>query len=158
MEQIAAVKLLHVPMALTRGVDVFMLDLDVGFLEDPKHMVAAFRDTPIVDIMVQVGCVLSPCCINQFVQQLCYSSPGGLHLHHEPHQGGLEDLVHRAAAQHRPLSVQRQQQDGEGVRARLGEVPAAPGRAGEEQARWDYSLQFHVECIIFYVICLVVFD
>eukprot|EP01034_Spumella_vulgaris_P027166 gene27166-33849_t len=53
MEQIAAVKLLHVPKALTRGVDVFMLDLDVGFLEDPVHMVEAFRETPIVDIMVQ---------------------------------------------------------------------------------------------------------
>jgi hypothetical protein len=53
MEQIAAVKLLHVPKALERGVDVFMLDLDVGFLEDPKHMVTAFRETPIVDIMVQ---------------------------------------------------------------------------------------------------------
>jgi hypothetical protein len=35
-------------------VDVFMLDLDVGFLESPKHMVQAFVETPIVDIFVQV--------------------------------------------------------------------------------------------------------
>ncbi len=54
MEQIAAVKLLHVPKALTRGVDVFMLDLDVGFLEDPQYMVDAFIATPIADILVQV--------------------------------------------------------------------------------------------------------
>jgi hypothetical protein len=31
-----------------------MLDLDVGFLESPKHMVQAFVETPIVDIFVQV--------------------------------------------------------------------------------------------------------
>lgn len=35
-------------------VDVFMLDLDVGFLESPRHMVKAFVETPIVDIFVQV--------------------------------------------------------------------------------------------------------
>ena len=54
MEQIARVKLLHIPKALDKSVDVFMLDLDVGFLEDPKYMVQAFRETPIVDIFVQV--------------------------------------------------------------------------------------------------------
>jgi hypothetical protein len=53
MEQIAKVKLFFVPVALTRGVDVFMLDLDVGFLGDPKIMVEAFVETPIVDILVQ---------------------------------------------------------------------------------------------------------
>ena len=53
MEQIAKVKLLYVPMALSKGVDVFMLDLDVGFLGDPKIMVGAFVGTPIVDILVQ---------------------------------------------------------------------------------------------------------
>jgi hypothetical protein len=62
MEQIAQVKLLHVPKALSRGVDVFMLDLDVGFLESPQHMVQAFIETPIVDIFVQVQCfILSHC-------------------------------------------------------------------------------------------------
>ena len=54
MEQIAQVKLLHVPKALNMGVNVFMLDLDVGFLENPKQMVTAFVNTPIVDIFVQV--------------------------------------------------------------------------------------------------------
>jgi hypothetical protein len=53
MEQIAKVKLYHVPKALEKGVDVFMLDLDVGFLSDPAVMVRAFVETPIVDVMVQ---------------------------------------------------------------------------------------------------------
>jgi hypothetical protein len=55
MEQIAQVKLLHVPKALSSGVDVFMLDLDVGFLENPSLMVQAFVETPVVDIFVQVN-------------------------------------------------------------------------------------------------------
>jgi hypothetical protein len=37
MEQIGVVKLLHIPRALARGVDIFLLDLDVGFLENPKY-------------------------------------------------------------------------------------------------------------------------
>lgn len=53
MEQIAAVKLFHIPKALLKGVDVFMLDLDVGFLADPMHMINAFTATPEVDIFVQ---------------------------------------------------------------------------------------------------------
>lgn len=53
MEQIAQVKLYHIPKVLNQGVDVFMLDLDVGFLENPGYMVEAFYGTPIVDIMVQ---------------------------------------------------------------------------------------------------------
>jgi len=53
MEQIGAVKLLHIPKALEKGVDVFMLDLDVGFLGDPKHMLRAFVETPTIDIFVQ---------------------------------------------------------------------------------------------------------
>ena len=48
------VKLLHIPQALTRGVDVFMLDLDVGFLASPQYMVKVFEETPIVDIFIQV--------------------------------------------------------------------------------------------------------
>lgn len=55
MEQIAKVKLFYVPLALTKGVDVFMLDLDVGFVHDPNIMVKAFTETPIVDILVQVS-------------------------------------------------------------------------------------------------------
>lgn len=53
MEQIAQVKLLLVPKALQRGVSVFLLDLDVGFLHDPVHLVRPFLETPVVDIMVQ---------------------------------------------------------------------------------------------------------
>eukprot|EP01035_Chromulina_nebulosa_P021819 gene21819-28237_t len=53
MEQIAGVKLYHIPKALSLGVNVFMLDLDVGFLDDPMHMVKVFMATPSVDIFVQ---------------------------------------------------------------------------------------------------------
>jgi hypothetical protein len=53
MEQIAELKLHHIPNALLKGVDVFMLDLDVGFLDNPMHMVNAFYETPKIDIFVQ---------------------------------------------------------------------------------------------------------
>jgi hypothetical protein len=36
MEQIGEVKLHDIPLAMGKGVDVFMLDLDVGFLSDPR--------------------------------------------------------------------------------------------------------------------------
>jgi hypothetical protein len=55
MEQIAKVKLFYIPMALNTGVNVFMLDLDVGFLYNPKIIIQAFHETPIVDIFVQVS-------------------------------------------------------------------------------------------------------
>lgn len=42
MEQIAQLKLYHMPRALQRGVDLFMLDLDVGFLDDPMRLVDKF--------------------------------------------------------------------------------------------------------------------
>lgn len=70
MEQIAQVKLLHVPKALNRGVDVFMLDLDVGFLHSPKLMIEAFVATPIVDIFVQVFIL----CLLHVFYMLCYCS------------------------------------------------------------------------------------
>lgn len=35
------------------GVDVFMLDLDVGFLANPNYLLTVYRKTPIVDIFVQ---------------------------------------------------------------------------------------------------------
>lgn len=53
MEQIGELKLFHVPRALESGVDVFMLDLDVGFLYSPMVLVKAFYATPHVDIFVQ---------------------------------------------------------------------------------------------------------
>jgi hypothetical protein len=55
MEQIAKVKLFYIPMALNTGVNVFMLDLDVGFLYNPNVLIQAFQETPIVDIFVQVS-------------------------------------------------------------------------------------------------------
>lgn len=53
MEQIATVKLLHIPKALSQGVSVFMLDLDVGFLANPMLMVKVFQENVEVDIFVQ---------------------------------------------------------------------------------------------------------
>lgn len=53
MEKIAMLKLRFIPRALLRGVDMFMLDLDVGFLADPHMILQAFEETPIVDIFVQ---------------------------------------------------------------------------------------------------------
>lgn len=54
MEQIAILKLHHVPKALASGVDVFMLDLDVGFLNSPRHMTEVFYETPTIDVFVQL--------------------------------------------------------------------------------------------------------
>ena len=42
MEQIAQLKLFIMPKALLKGVDIFMLDLDVGFLDDPMKLVSKF--------------------------------------------------------------------------------------------------------------------
>ena len=53
MESIAELKLFHIPQALLHGVDTFMLDLDVGFLNDPRHMVTPFYQVPTIDIFVQ---------------------------------------------------------------------------------------------------------
>ena len=53
MEQIAAVKLYHIPKALAAGVNIFMLDLDVGFLQTPRLMIQPFHETPTIDVFVQ---------------------------------------------------------------------------------------------------------
>lgn len=53
MEQIAIVKLQHVPQALQLNVSVFMLDLDVGWLHSPTIMLRAFSATPLLDVLVQ---------------------------------------------------------------------------------------------------------
>ena len=55
MEQIAILKLRHLPKALAKGIDVFMLDLDVGFLASPQPFIDVFND-PVnrkIDIFVQ---------------------------------------------------------------------------------------------------------
>jgi len=38
LEQIAELKLYHIPKALARGIDIVMLDLDVGFTENPMNL------------------------------------------------------------------------------------------------------------------------
>jgi len=53
MESIAELKLYHIPQALLQGVNTFMLDLDVGFLNDPRHMIKPFYEVPTIDIFVQ---------------------------------------------------------------------------------------------------------
>jgi hypothetical protein len=53
MESIAELKLYHIPQALLQGVSTFMLDLDVGFLNDPRHMIKPFFEVPTIDIFVQ---------------------------------------------------------------------------------------------------------
>ena len=42
LEQIANLKLLHLPKVLRKGVDLLMLDLDVGFLADPMKLIRQF--------------------------------------------------------------------------------------------------------------------
>jgi hypothetical protein len=44
MEEIAVFKLRHIPLALQRGVDLFILDLDVGFLSSPAPILDIFND------------------------------------------------------------------------------------------------------------------
>lgn len=51
MEQIAELKLLHIPKALKRGVDIIMIDLDVGFLTSPMNLINKIESD--VDIYVQ---------------------------------------------------------------------------------------------------------
>lgn len=52
LEQIAELKLLHLPKVLERGVDLIMLDLDVGFLSDPRRLLEGTK--PKFDVFVQV--------------------------------------------------------------------------------------------------------
>lgn len=54
MEQIAQLKMHTIPRALKAGVDIFMLDLDVGFLGDPMILVHKFyHSTEYLDAYVQ---------------------------------------------------------------------------------------------------------
>lgn len=104
MEQIAKVKLFYVPKALTMGVDVFMLDLDVGFLGDPNLMIQAFYATPIVDIMVQVS-VFFIVLFKLPNFYLASHSIGRLYLHNESHQSWVETVVHGAFAKYWSVSM-----------------------------------------------------
>eukprot|EP01032_Pedospumella_encystans_P024341 gene24341-27535_t len=52
LEQIGELKLLHLPKALAKGVDVLMLDLDVGFIDSPLNIVRKLHNSK-KDIFVQ---------------------------------------------------------------------------------------------------------
>jgi hypothetical protein len=53
MEQIAELKLLHLPKVLSKGVDLLMLDLDAAFTSSPLRLVEALNHFKKVDIFVQ---------------------------------------------------------------------------------------------------------
>ena len=53
MEQIAYLKLYHIPKALEKGVNVALLDLDVGFLSNPKSLLLQFMADADSDAYVQ---------------------------------------------------------------------------------------------------------
>jgi hypothetical protein len=54
MEQIAVLKLHCLPKALAQGVDVFTLDLDAGFVDDPRKLIDIFHKSG-KDVLVQVS-------------------------------------------------------------------------------------------------------
>eukprot|EP01040_Poterioochromonas_malhamensis_P007223 gene7223-7796_t len=51
LEQIAELKLYHLPKALNKGVNIIILDSDVGFLSTPKNLIDLIN--PKVDMYVQ---------------------------------------------------------------------------------------------------------
>jgi Nucleotide-diphospho-sugar transferase len=53
LEQIALLKLYLIPKALAIGIDVFTVDLDVGFLDDPMILVNEWQGYPNTDVFVQ---------------------------------------------------------------------------------------------------------
>ena len=53
MEQIAYLKLYHIPKALSKGVNVVLLDLDVGFLSNPRPLLERFMGDSSTDAYVQ---------------------------------------------------------------------------------------------------------
>lgn len=53
LEQIGELKLKHLPKALQRGVDLMMLDLDVGFLSDPRQVLQRISKKKRTDMFVQ---------------------------------------------------------------------------------------------------------
>ena len=128
MEQIGVVKLLHIPRALERGVDIFLLDLDVGFLADPRfvlfHLLRPYQAHSSLLLQIHDRGLLRD-------SNRGHLRAARLHLRDEPQRGGLEDLAHGAAAQHRHVPLPRQQPHDSHVRHRLAEVPedAADQRA-----------------------------
>lgn len=54
MEQVAEIKIFHVSKALERGANIFLLDLDVGFLRDPLILFQNFLDNPLEQVRAQM--------------------------------------------------------------------------------------------------------
>lgn len=63
-EQVAAVKIRHVGRALELGVNIMLLDLDVGFLRNPMILYEGFMENPDIQIICQmdIGSVITPPC------------------------------------------------------------------------------------------------
>jgi hypothetical protein len=58
MEHVAEIKLYHVGQALERGVNIMLVDLDVGFLNDPMLLAKGFLDNPYEKIRcVSISCL-----------------------------------------------------------------------------------------------------
>ena len=53
-EQVAAVKIRHVGLALALGVNIMLLDLDVGFLRNPMILYEGFMENPDIQIICQM--------------------------------------------------------------------------------------------------------
>eukprot|EP00603_Paraphysomonas_imperforata_P006984 CAMPEP_0114436028 /NCGR_PEP_ID=MMETSP0103-20121206/13198_1 /TAXON_ID=37642 ORGANISM="Paraphysomonas imperforata, Strain PA2" /NCGR_SAMPLE_ID=MMETSP0103 /ASSEMBLY_ACC=CAM_ASM_000201 /LENGTH=643 /DNA_ID=CAMNT_0001606199 /DNA_START=165 /DNA_END=2092 /DNA_ORIENTATION=+ len=53
-EQVAAVKIRHVGYALGKGVNVMLLDLDVGFLRNPMVLYEGFLENPDIQVICQM--------------------------------------------------------------------------------------------------------
>ena len=47
-------KLRHVGYALAAGVDIMLLDLDVGFLRDPMLLFSGFLENPFIQVRAQM--------------------------------------------------------------------------------------------------------
>lgn len=68
-EQVAAVKIRHVGLALGLGVNIMLLDLDVGFLRNPMILYEGFIENPDIQIICQmdIGSVLQRTALNAFL-------------------------------------------------------------------------------------------
>jgi hypothetical protein len=75
-----------------------MLDLDVGFIDDPMKIVSKLHNSRS-DIFVQV-CLGTPFACSGAYSADVYPHADGYYLYYEPHTGGLADVVHCASAQY----------------------------------------------------------
>jgi len=54
MEQISCLKLKHIGLALEKGVNVMLMDLDLGFLRDPMLLTEGFFENPLEQVRTQM--------------------------------------------------------------------------------------------------------